>query len=141
LSGPTARVGVSYVFSPANNTARGLLGRTEALQRQARIQIDDLARTVHSNILVAERALASSAARVRAVSEAAGVYRSAVEDEREKMQLGLSTIIDLVLIEDRLTRSLLDEIAARAAYAQALARLRFETGTLVIGSGPDLRVR
>jgi len=140
LSGPNARVGVTYAFPPANNTAKGLLGRTDALRRQTGIQIDDLARTVHSNILVAGRALASSAARVRAISEAAEVYRSAVADEREKMQLGLSTIIDLVLIEDRLTRSLLDEIGARAAYAQALARLRFETGVLVTGTAADLRV-
>jgi hypothetical protein len=46
----------------------------------------------------------------------------------------------VVLIEDRLTRSLLDEIAATLRYASALARLRFETGTLVAGAAPAFEV-
>jgi hypothetical protein len=73
---------------------------------------------------------------VRLLREAAGLYGSAVEDERQKLQLGLSTIIDLVLIEDRLTRTLLDEVSAMLSYAEALARLRFETGTLISGDAP-----
>jgi outer membrane protein TolC len=75
--------------------------------------------------------------RVLSAGEAASLYRAAVGDEWEKLQIGLSTIVDLILTEDRLTQSLLDEIDARLNYATAVARLRFETGTLVGDSGSD----
>lgn len=140
MTGPNATAALVYSWPTANNSARGLLARTEATHRQTLLQIDDLTRTIRSNIAVAQGDLARSAERVRALGEAAGLYRSAVDDEQQKLRLGLSTIIDLVLIEDRLMRSLIDQIAARQSYAQALARLRFETGTLVGGEAPVFQV-
>jgi hypothetical protein len=49
----------------------------------------------------------------------------------------LSTVIDQILTEDRLTRSLLDQLSAELGYAQSIARFRFETGTL-LAAGPTL---
>lgn len=140
LSGPNFVASVAVSRAQENNVARGQLARTEAARRQTQIQIDDLSRSIRSGVVVAQDDLARSAERVRLLREAAGLYATAVEDEREKLQLGLSTIIDLVLIEDRLTRSLLDEIAASLRYASALARLRFETGTIVGGGAAAFEV-
>lgn len=140
LSGPNVLASVTVAKSQANSTARGQLARVEAARRQTQIQIDDLARTIRSAVVVAQDDLANSAVRVRLLGEAGALYGTAVDDERAKLQLGLSTIIDVVLLEDRLTRSLLDEIAARQRYASALARLRFETGTIVAGTGPAFEV-
>jgi outer membrane protein len=91
-------------------------------------------------VVVAQNDLVRSAERAGLLREAAQLYGTAVEDERQKLQLGLSTIIDLVLIEDRLTRSLLEDISATLSYAAALARLRFETGTIVSGDAAGFRV-
>ena len=140
LDGPNFLASVAVSRSQENNFARGQLARTEAASRQTRIRIDDLARSIRSGVVVAQDELARSAERVRLLREAAGLYGTAVEDERAKLQLGLSTIIDLVLIEDRLTRSLLEEISANLSYASALTRLRFETGTLVGGASPTFDV-
>lgn len=134
LTGANFLASVAVSKSQANNTARGVLARTEAARRQTQIRIDDLSRSIRSGVVVAQDDLARSAERVRLLREAAGLYRAAVQDEADKLRLGLSTIIDLVLIEDRLTRSLLDEISATLRYASALARLRFETGTIVGGA-------
>jgi outer membrane protein len=140
LSGPNFLASVALSKAQENNVARGQLARTEAAHRQTQIQIDDLARTIRSSVVVAQDDLARSAARVRLLRDAGALYVTAVDDERAKLQLGLSTIIDVVLIEDRLTRSLLDEVAASLRYASALTRLRFETGTLVAGGAPAFAV-
>src|SRR5262249_11393500 len=90
-------------------------------------------RTIRSNVAVALDAGRQSARRVEAAREASALYRSAVDDQRETLQIGLSTVIDLVLTEEHLTSSLLNEVAAQVPDAQAVAQLRYETGTLLEG--------
>jgi outer membrane protein TolC len=140
VAGPDIAATVSIARSHANNTARGQLAQADAAVRQTALRIDDLTRQIRSGVDVAGNDLARSAQRVRLLRDAASAYDAAVTDERDKLQIGLSTIIDLISIEDRLTRSLLDEVAARLGYATALARLRFETGTLIDGATPDFQV-
>ena len=140
LAGPTFLASVAVSQSKERNTARGQLAQTDAARRQTQIRLDDLSRAIRSGVAVADDDLARSAERSRLLHEAATLYQLSVEDERQKMQLGRSTIIELVLIEDRLTRSLLDEVSSTQAFAAALARLRFETGTLVSGTAPDFLV-
>jgi outer membrane protein TolC len=140
LTGANFLASVAVSRAQQNNVARGQLLRTEAAHRQTQIRIDDLSRTIRSGVAVAQDDLARSADRARQLREAARLYGSAVEDERQKLQLGLSTIIDLVAVEDRLTRNLLDEISATLRYASALARLRFETGTLISGDATGFKV-
>ncbi len=140
FEGANVLAGVTVSRPRENNLARGQLSSTEAVRRQTLIRIDDLGRAIRSNVLVAQDDLARSAERARLLRDAASLYGTAVQDEAQKLQLGLSTIIDLVLIEDRLTRSLLDEISAHFSYAAALTRLRYETGTLVTGAAPSFGV-
>jgi outer membrane protein TolC len=140
LSGANFFAGVTVSRPKENNVARGQLSSTEAAHRQTLIRIDDLARSIRSNLTVAQDNLARSAERARLLRDAASLYGTAVQDEAQKLQLGLSTIIDLVLIEDRLTRSLLDEISAHLSFATALTRLRFESGTLIGGGAPSFDI-
>jgi hypothetical protein len=60
-----------------------------------------------------------------------------VANERDKLLLGTATILDVITLADRLNSAQLNEIAAQARYAIALARVRFETGRL-IRPGPTL---
>jgi outer membrane protein TolC len=55
-----------------------------------------------------------------------------VENERTRRRLGLVTLIDVINFEDRLTDALAAEVQARQAYANAIAQLRFDLGTIVI---------
>ena len=140
VAGPNFLASVAVSQPKGNNAARGQLLQAEAAHRQIQIRLDDLSRSIRSNVMVAEDDLARSAERARLLHDTAALYRTAVEDERQKMQLGRSTIIELVLIEDRLTRNLLDEVSSMAAYASSLAQLRFQTGTLVTGDAPGFLV-
>ena len=111
--------------------------RTESAVRQAQIRTQDLTRTIRSAVAVAYNDLRQSVEQVRNSREASSYYESAVEDERQKQQLGRSTVIDLLNTEDRLTRTRLDLLSAQQGYANALVSLRFQTGTLVQGDGLD----
>jgi outer membrane protein len=134
LDGFNASASVAYRFPLGNHAALGQLARTEAAARQGSTRRQDLVRTITSNIIVAWNDVRSSAERVEQARQASTLYRATVSDERMKVQLGLSTVLDLIVTEDRLVQSLREEVAAEVAYATAVARLRFETGTLV---GPD----
>lgn len=118
-------------WATLNNRALGTLARSEAAYQQTTIQRQELARTIGSNVAVAADGVRRSATRVRSAREAAALYTAAVDDERQKLQIGLSTIIDLILTEDRLTQSLVSEVEASLGYAQAVTRLRFEAGSLI----------
>ena len=63
--------------------------------------------------------------------EAVRFYRSALDNEKKRFQLGISTLLDLIQTEDSLTNALLNEISAQRKLSSVLARLRFETGTIL----------
>lgn len=131
--GPTVSTGVSFEWPTANRTALGVAAQVDALRRQSQIVLDDLTRNIRSQVALAVTDVLSRAVQAKTAHEAVVLYRSAIEDERQKLRMGVSTVIDLVLTEDRYTRSLLDEALAGAAYGSAVARLRFVTGRLVSG--------
>ncbi len=135
VSGATASVALVYNWAAGNNRARGEVARQEATYRQRRLVAEDLERRVSSGVAVAAEMLGSSAAEMAKAREAVRLYRKAVENEKKKLQLGMSTLFDVTLVEDRLTNALLGQVSAQGRAAQALALLRFETGTLIEAEG------
>lgn len=131
FSGLNASMGVSYGWPTSRRSALGTVLRAEAVERQTEIQLEELGRTIRSGVAVAHNQVRQTAERVRSAREATALYRAAIDDERQKLSIGLSTVIDSILTEDRLTRSLLDQLSAELGYAQSIARFRFETGTLL----------
>src|SRR5262249_577570 len=98
-SGSTASPSVVVDWPTTNNRALGAVARTDATIAQIRLQEAEQQRTIRSNVAVALDAVRQSARRVEAAREASALYRSAVDDQRETLQIGLSTVIDLVLTE------------------------------------------
>lgn len=132
--GLDASVSLTLDWPTASRSARGVLAQSDALVTGTSVQLEDLTRRIRSEVQLAASDLSASALRVRNAHDAATLYRSATEDERQKLRLGLSTVLELLQTEDRLTASLLEEVSANVAHATALARLRFVTGTLVTGT-------
>ncbi len=64
------------------------------------------------------------------VAAAERFYEISVRNESTKRRLGMATLMDVINMQDRLTNALLAEVQARQSYANAIARLRFETGTI-----------
>jgi outer membrane protein TolC len=134
LRGGNVTLSLDYQWPIANNIAFGQLAKSQATAEQASIQERESERTVASQVAVAMANVGFAIQQVDAATREAELYRSAVEDERTKLQLGLSTVLDLILTEDRLTQAEIDAINAQAGYAQAVVLLRFYTGTLLTAS-------
>ncbi len=113
------------------SAARGEALRSYAALEQARIREAELSRAIASGVRVARQALEHGRAALLASRGAATLSREAVENEKRKFRLGMSTLFDVILAEDALTNARLGEIAGSLAYAVAIARLRYETGTLL----------
>lgn len=121
----------SISFAWLTGTERGLMLESSALHQQAVIETNDLERKIRSNVVVAMEALRQSILELAQYRQANDLHRKAVENERKRIQLGMSTLIDLIFSEDRLTSTLLNQVSAHQRYAKALAQFRFETGTLL----------
>ena len=138
VRGVDAVAGVRYEFPPSNNFARGRQSEAIAAVRQADFRYQETARNVTSEVSASLQAVRFAISRVSKARESVEFSQTALEGEREKLRLGLGSLVDLLTIEDRLTNSLLNLVDAELAYALALTRLRFATGTIV---APDQAVQ
>ena len=114
-----------------NSAARGLVLGTEAAYRGAVVAADDLDRRVQADVRVAVDALVNAAREALLAADAVRLSQQSVSTEQEKFRLGLSTLFDAILAADALTTAQLLRTDAQLRHAAAIARLRFETGTLL----------
>lgn len=129
---------LSFDWPFANREARGLLIRSGAEFDQAGIRTTELRRSIVSGVLVSIHSLVNGAGQLQQADAAVGNYGSALEAERQRFEAGQSTLLDLITTEERLTNAYLAAVSARLQIAEAYARLRFESGTMLAGDGPDL---
>lgn len=131
VSGFDAKAGFTYEWPFANDAARGIYLQSKATFEQNKIRTYDLARTISSRVSVAISALKRNSIELANSIKAYQYYATSVKNEKEKLYLGMSTIIDVINFEDKLLSTKLNHISAHQRYAIALAQLRFETGTLI----------
>lgn len=131
LKGPSATASLTFGWPHSNRAALGRLAESQAVMRQREISLKDLERRIGGQVVLALNALVKSAARVAAARQACDLYRETLAAERQRQQLGLSSLLDVINTEDRLTDSLFEAVAADLDYAQAITALRFEIGDLV----------
>jgi outer membrane protein len=131
VAGTNATLGVSIDLPGQFNAARGTAMRTAATEASATRFTAELTRRAASDIQVAIEAVAHSASQLERAHEATALYARALENERVKFKLGTTTLFDALRTEDALMQATLDEISANLQHADALAALRYQTGTLV----------
>jgi outer membrane protein TolC len=128
---PDWSTGVRLTYPLGNNSGEGELAQALARHRQGWLREQELLRTIATDIGLARSDLFSIFHELERSDEAVRQYTTAVANEREKYLMGETTLLDLLYIEDRRDSALLNRIAVRQRAASGLARLRFETGTLV----------
>jgi outer membrane protein len=131
VPGLSFSLSLDYEWPVANNSARGILLQRKSAYQQSLISTGDLARNISSGILVAISGLGNSELELARSQEAVRSYRFAMDNEKKKFKLGISTLLDLIQTEDSLTHARLNEISAQRKLSVVLARLRFETGTIL----------
>jgi outer membrane protein TolC len=130
VPGVNAGATLSLELPIGNDAARARRDLRRADQESAVITRADLDRQVRTGVVSALSEVRLAAAALAAAERAVGLLAQSVNDEREKLREGLSTIIDVVLTEERLTQAQLARTAQRLRYVAARARLQFERGAL-----------
>jgi outer membrane protein TolC len=129
---PTAAIQFKFELPFGNNTLMGRVEKSRAAVHRADIQVMDLGRVATENI--AQNAASLQKARDEWVRrrEAVERYTTSWTDTDKRRAAGDMTLIDTLLTEQDLTNARLSLVQAQHDYAAALARLRYETGTLVV---------
>ena len=138
IPGANVTFGFDLAWLPEDLAAEGALLRAEAQVASEVLGIERAALEVGTGVAVAVDALARSALRLERAEEAVRLFERTVVNEEKKLRAGQSTLIDVIIQQDRLTSARRQEVAARLGLALALAELRFATGTLVDGEAPGL---
>ncbi len=140
ITGPSFGATVSLLLPWNNSAARGTQRSAAATYDSATITLRDLQENIATSVPVAATALRRAVAQGIEVARAVKHYETALKNERTKRRLGNSTVIDVINVEDRLNDALLGEVAQRQNYANAVAQLRFELGSLIRHEGEEYRV-
>ena len=131
---------LQYEPLAGNRAARGRARSAAAVERTAAVAADDLVRRIEANVRAAMERLDNAAQEALDAREAVRLFERSVVTEQEKFRLGLATLFDAILAEDSLTNARLLRTNARFRFAAALARLRFESATLLETSGDAVSV-
>lgn len=130
-SGPNVSASVSYTWPIGNNVADGTYMQQSASYDQSLISTRNLTRTISANVGSAVDAVRRAALQLAQSEASVHLYEITVGNELEKLKLGTATILDVVTVRDQLVSAELNNVDQKAAYATAVARLRYETGYLI----------
>lgn len=122
---------LTFNFALNNNLAKGNYAKDVIAIEDQRVVTQNLYRLVELSISNALNNLSLTAAAVKKSKEALENYRSAFINEQSKFQAGLTTLLNVILFQERLTGAELEYLRAQQKYAIAIAELRHETGTLL----------
>lgn len=140
LAGSSFSTRLSYQWPFDNNAARGRYLQQAAAYDQGLIRAQNVERAIGVGVESALAGLTRSAIQMQQAGETVALYQIAVDNEKTKHKLGNSTLIDVLNVNDRLLAARLARVGYLFNYFSAMARLRFETGTLLEDEGDGYRV-
>ena len=140
-SGPVAGVTLNVQLPYGNSSARGGLLAQSAAFDASTLRTRELEASIANNVAVQAEALRRAATQLASGALAVKRYNITLLNEQTKRRLGLSTLIDLLNVQDRLDNAQSQQVQLQNAYASAIAQLRFELGALVRQQGDAFDVR
>lgn len=122
---------LTFTFPVNNNLAKGNYAKSNIALNDQKISNENLQRNIDLNISNAINNLDNSVIVLERAKDALNFYREAFDNEQVKFQTGLTTILNLILFQERLTSSELQYLQAYQQFANAIIKIRHETGTLI----------
>ena len=130
-TGPSVMGAFVFDWPVANNLQRGLLNQSLATLQQRAINTEDLLRNITSSVVFSVGSVENALQQYEASSAGRLQYRKSLDAEYAKLKAGNSTFLNAVETEELFTSAGLSEITAELQYASSLARVRYETGTIL----------
>ncbi|WP_197433078.1 TolC family protein [Janthinobacterium sp. B9-8] len=132
---PSVFARLNFQFPMQNNAANGAVQEHSALMSQLVLRQRDLSIGIATGVETALQSLFNTAEQIKLAKEGLSLYELAVSQEVIKQKNGISTLIDVINTEARFVSARVNYLQLQLAYASALARLRFETGTFLPAAG------
>jgi outer membrane protein len=133
--GPGWQASLQFEKPVGNNAAKGRLLQAEADLAQRTINATDLDRNIKANVVSLVASVKTAGEQVARLDEAVRLYGQTIDAETERYRGGQSSLLDTIVTQDLQTNALITWAGARQQLASLLAKLRFETGTLVESRG------
>ena len=127
-----AGVRLNFFIPVNNNRAKADFALSEIAVQDQQITYDNLVRNIDLNVSIALNNLENTTEIVKKAKESLDFSQQVFNNEQVKFQNGMTTLLNLILFQDRLTFAYLEYLRAEQQYAVALLNLRFETGTLLV---------
>lgn len=131
------QVGLRFDFPVNNNRAQGVYTQSKALLRDQEILTENLSRNIDINVAIALNNLKNSVDILQYAKKSLAYNEEVYKNEQTKFQNGLTTLLNLILFQERLTVSQIEYLRAQQQFALAIVSLRFETGTLYAYDNSD----
>jgi outer membrane protein len=133
-------VSLTYEWTFDQNDAKGRVSSASAVHQQGLYRLQLLTRSIDSEIDLAWNALQRAASQLEQGRSAMERLRTALNNERKKLRLGMATVLDTVVVEAQYTDAQLRYVSLYEIYADALVELRHRAGLLVQGDTSSYRV-
>jgi outer membrane protein TolC len=128
---PFTSANVTFDLPFGNHAAIGRARQAKAAAARSNIEAVDLNRSIAENVANAAGLVRTLGDAIKSHQQAITFQQQTLDGALERLKIGDVTVIDTLTTEETLTQSRLQMVTDQQAYMSALARLKFETGTLV----------
>jgi len=131
VNGLAAQASITFSFPIENNNAKGQLAIQQAEVEQSADDRDLTASQISTGVIEAAQGLARAYTELVKLDEAFALFKQSVDDQRELFKLGMASIVDVTTTEQSLASAQSQRLSAELNFANAIAQLRYATGTLL----------
>lgn len=122
---------LTFTFPVNNNWAKGNLAKSQFALNDQTVVMNNLQRSIELDISNDVNYLHASVSTLEKAEEVLKYNKEVFSDEQIKFKSGLTTLLSLILFQERLTTAQLRYIQAYRQFAGAIINLRHDTGTLI----------
>lgn len=137
VNGLAAQGSLTFSFPIENNLAKGQVIAQQGAVAQSEDESRLLASQISTGVIDATQGLSRAYAELVKLDQAFVLFKQSVADQRELFKLGMSSIVDVTTTEQSLASAQSQRLSAKLNYANAIAQLRYATGTLLPAPGPQ----
>ncbi|MEQ1894995.1 MAG: TolC family protein [Planctomycetota bacterium] len=127
---PSSSAALTFSMPILNRTARHAENAARTALRSARLSYDRNELDVLADVRSSVNSVAEQRESVAAASKSRTLAQRQLEAEETRQEVGLSTTFQVLQFQEDLAQALSTEVAAKAAYAKALAKLLQAEGAL-----------
>ena len=131
---------LTFTFPVNNNLARGNLLKSYMALSDQNVVVNNIQRVIELDVSNDLNYLDNSVSNLQKAEEVLNYNTAVFKDEQVKFQSGLTTILSLILFQERLTTSQLNHLQAYRQFANAIINLRHDTGTLLVSDDKGFTV-